>query len=84
MKLRRDLSGEDFSRLLSHHYGYKRVRQKGSHLRMYSDFMESKHHITIPLHDRLKPGMLNSLLTEVAGYLKTDKKSLAKMLFKGR
>ena len=81
MRLPRDFSGEEFSRLLSRHFKYKRLRQKGSHLRMASDFMGVGHQITIPLHEALKPGMLNALLVEVAAYLKMDKKTLAEKIF---
>ena len=35
MKLPRDLGGEEFARLLSR-YGYKVVRQSGSHMRLVS------------------------------------------------
>jgi predicted RNA binding protein YcfA (HicA-like mRNA interferase family) len=81
MKLPRDFSGEDFAHLLSRHFQDKRLRQKGSHLRMTSDFMGIGHQITIPLHEALKPGMLNALLVEVAAYLKMDKKTLAEKIF---
>ncbi|MBI5179097.1 MAG: type II toxin-antitoxin system HicA family toxin [Nitrospinae bacterium] len=81
MKQPRDLSGREFSRLLSKHFGYEVVRQVGSHITMTTHFMGEEHHLTIPLHDPLKPGMLSALLSEVATYMKTDKKRLMEKLF---
>ncbi len=82
MKQPRDLSGKELVSLLAKHYGYETVRQAGSHLRMTSRFMGIEHHMTIPLHSPLKPGMLGAILSEVAGYLKIDKKTLLGILFK--
>ena len=48
---------------------------------MTSKRMGEEHHITIPLYDPLKPGMLNGLLVEVAAYLKISKKTLLEILF---
>lgn len=32
MRLPRDLSGDDLAKLLCRHYGYRLIRQKGSHM----------------------------------------------------
>ena len=49
MKLPRDIGGKDLINLLAK-FGYKIVRQTGSHVRLKSEIMGKKHFITIPLH----------------------------------
>ena len=82
MKQPRDVSGKELARLLAKHYGYETIRQAGSHVRMTSKLMKEEHHITIPLHDPLKPGMLSAILAEVAARKKIEKKKLVETLFK--
>lgn len=81
MKLPRDIGGKELAQLLERNCDYKPIRQAGSHLRMTSKRMGEEHHITIPLYDPLKPGMLNGLLIEVASYLKISKRALLETLF---
>ena len=80
MKLPRDLSGEQFARLLRR-YGYEITRQTGSHLRLTSKIRGTDHHITIPTHNPLKIGTLSAVLGEVASYLEMDRSALANELF---
>jgi predicted RNA binding protein YcfA (HicA-like mRNA interferase family) len=74
-KIPRDISGEELAALLAK-YGYLITRQTGSHIRLTSTSMGKEHHITIPKHASLKIGTLNSILKDVADYLKTEKGSL--------
>jgi predicted RNA binding protein YcfA (HicA-like mRNA interferase family) len=76
LKLPRDLSGEELAKRLGR-FGYTITRQTGSHIRLTSNFKGSDHHVTIPAHDPLKIGTLNSILHEVAIYLEMDKQDLA-------
>jgi predicted RNA binding protein YcfA (HicA-like mRNA interferase family) len=80
-KIPRDISGKDLAKLLSK-YGYKITRQTGSHIRLTSNLAGLTHQITIPHHSQIKIGTLNKILNEIAGYLKTDKESIVKELFK--
>jgi len=80
VKLPRDLPGRRLATLLRR-FGYYETRQTGSHLRLVSTLQGEEHHITIPLHDSLKVGTLNSILGDVAGYLGVDKEKLAEQLF---
>lgn len=80
MKLPRDLSGIELVSLLRR-YGYTVTRQTGSHMRLTSYLRGTEHHISIPRHDPLKIGTLNSIVTEVARYLDVDKEALATDLF---
>lgn len=79
MKLPRDLSSEELSRLLMR-YGYKVSRQTGSHLRLTTT-QTGEHHITIPAHVSLRIGTLNGILSDVAAHLKRSKQELAQELF---
>ncbi|OGO17586.1 MAG: hypothetical protein A2Z15_08590 [Chloroflexi bacterium RBG_16_50_11] len=81
MKLSRDISGDELTRLLKK-YGYQISRQTGSHIRLTSTVKNTEHHITIPRQESLKIGTLNSILNEIAAYLEMDKKSLVKDLFR--
>ncbi len=83
MKLPRDLDGEDLAQLLSR-YGYKVVRQTGSHMRLVSIFKGAEHRITIPRHHPLRVGTLSRIFTEVARYLEVDRQTLLQELFGDR
>jgi predicted RNA binding protein YcfA (HicA-like mRNA interferase family) len=78
--LPRDLSGRELVRLLKR-YGYEVTRQVGSHIRLQSNFRGHIHLITIPDHDYLRIGTLNSILSDVADYLSIDRAKLAQELF---
>ena len=81
MRLPRDLSGAELARLLAK-YEYRATRQTGSHIRLTSTIKGKEHHITIPQHSPLKIGTLSGILTEVAEYLKKDKKDLFSEFFR--
>ena len=80
MRLPRDLSGHDLGKLLRK-FGYEVTRQTGSHLRLTSRLRGTEHHITVPAHNSLKVGTLNSILLEVASYLKIDRETLQQEMF---
>ncbi len=79
MKTPRDLSGEQLARLLRK-LGYQISRQKGSHMRLTTN-EPSEHHITVPNHNPLKVGTLNSILAEISEHLKISKEDLINFLF---
>ena len=80
MKLPRNIGGDQLC-LLIEKFGYKIVRQSGSHIRLTSVFTGKEHHITIPKHSPLKTGTLGGILSDIASYLKMDKKELIKSIF---
>jgi predicted RNA binding protein YcfA (HicA-like mRNA interferase family) len=80
LRLPRDLSGRELIRLLKR-YGYESTRQVGSHIRLRSNFQGYVHLITIPDHDSLRIGTLNSILSDVADYLGMDRSKLMQELF---
>ncbi len=77
-KLPRDLGGEELAALLRRH-GYEVTRQTGSHLRL-TTLKNGEHHITIPRHQPLRVGTLNSILKDVAQHLEMDRDDLLKSL----
>ncbi len=79
-KIPRDLSGQELIKLLKS-YGCETIRQSGSHIRLTSNYMGTKHDITIPDHIYLKIGTLNGILNDLANYLKINKDLLIKKLF---
>jgi predicted RNA binding protein YcfA (HicA-like mRNA interferase family) len=79
MKIPRDLSGSELVKLLKA-YGFVPTRQTGSHIRLTSH-LNGEHHITIPNHNPLKLGTLNSILSDVATYIGLEKSKLVSRLF---
>ncbi len=61
-------------------YGYQVTRQTGSHLRLTTS-EHGEHHITIPLHNPLRVGTLNSILTDLASHHQKNKEDIIKELF---
>lgn len=80
MKLPRDLGGEELVTRLEK-YGYRIVRQTGSHLRLTSTHKGTEHHLTVPRHKPLRLGTLNSVVNEIATYLEMTKQDLIDNLF---
>jgi len=82
LKLPRDVSGEDLSKRLSC-LGYAVARQTGSHMRLVRTG-EPEHRVTIPAHDPLKVGTLNSILKDVAVHNGYGRDELIRLLWKTR
>lgn len=80
MKIPRDLNADQFIKLLRK-FDYEETRQSGSHIRLTRKTIESEHHITIPNHDPLKLGTLNSIINDVSAQLNISKKELLNKLF---
>jgi predicted RNA binding protein YcfA (HicA-like mRNA interferase family) len=79
MRIPRDLSGEELSKLLKA-FGYAITRQTGSHMRLTTQ-QHGEHHVTIPNHSPLRVGTLASILAEVANHLHIDRSELIGQLF---
>jgi len=61
------ISGNDLLKILTKHFGFRSLRQKGSHITLTND----KVFITIPLHPELDTGTLNAILKD-AGINRED------------
>ena len=79
-RIPRDLSGREVCRLLER-FGYEVTRQQGSHIRLEAAHATGTHRLTVPNHDSLKIGTLNSILTDVAGVVGITKSELVEQLF---
>lgn len=79
MKLPRAICGMEFAEILKK-YDYGISRQTGSHMRL-TTLRQGEHHVTIPAHQALKAGTLESIVHAVADHLQIDKADLMKALF---
>jgi predicted RNA binding protein YcfA (HicA-like mRNA interferase family) len=79
MRIPRDISGDELAVSLQK-YGYGITRQVGSHMRLTTQ-RGGEHHITIPRHNPLRIGTLNSILRDVAEHLGIDRDDLIASLF---
>ena len=79
-RIPRDLSGRQVCQLLER-FGYKATRQQGSHIRLEATHPTGTHRLTVPNHDSLKIGTLNSILADVAGVIGITKSELVEQLF---
>jgi predicted RNA binding protein YcfA (HicA-like mRNA interferase family) len=57
-----------------------KAEQKGRHVRLTTT-REGEHHITIPKHNPLKIGTLNSIISDIADHYRVTKKDVIKDLF---
>ena len=82
MRLPRDISGFDLTRLLSR-FGYQQTRQSGSHVRLTTS-RNGEHHVTVPLHDPLRLGTLAGIVSDVAAHAGLSRDKVAEQLVAGR
>jgi predicted RNA binding protein YcfA (HicA-like mRNA interferase family) len=80
MKLPRDLDASNFIKKLNE-LGYHKTRQVGSHIRLTLHLNDKENHITIPNHNPIKIGTLNSILKEIANQLGITKEELTARIF---
>ena len=67
--------------LLRRRYGYILARQRGSHMRLTSNFMGYEHHVAVPRHNPIRVGTLDDILGYVAEYLEIGQDELMQELF---
>jgi len=80
MKLPRDVGGDDLVKLLKR-YGYPRIHQTGSHVRIRAMIDGEPHTITIPLHSPLHVGTFHHILKDIAEHLQIPVSQLIEELF---
>ncbi len=54
------VSGVELIKILTKHFGFKAIRQSGSHITLTNDIS----FITVPLHPELDRGTLNAILKD--------------------
>ena len=79
MRLPRDLSGAHLVKVLCKNFGYRRVHQVGSHIVLETD-TPVHHRLSVPEHDPLRVGTLNSILASVARIKGIQKGDILKSL----
>ena len=84
MTLPRDLSGDDLVGLLRRHYGYRVIRQRGSHMRLASVLHGDEHRVTVPRHRQLSVGTLSGIISDVSDYLSMTPTQVRRDLFGGQ
>jgi len=57
------LSGHEFIKILAQ-FGFKKVRQKGSHVMLIKETKQGKVGCVVPLHDELETGTLLAILRQ--------------------
>ncbi|MBK8981140.1 MAG: type II toxin-antitoxin system HicA family toxin [Ignavibacteria bacterium] len=80
MKIPRDISSDELIKNLEK-IGYEVTRQKGSHIRLTATKDNLSHHITVPNHNPIKIGTLNSILNDLSSHLKIAKDEILKKYF---
>jgi predicted RNA binding protein YcfA (HicA-like mRNA interferase family) len=80
MKIPRDVNAKKLIRLLKK-YDYFADRQVGSHIRLSRNIRGSEHQITIPNHNPIKIGTLNSILLDISAHLNLSKQDFIEKLF---
>ncbi|WP_017293814.1 type II toxin-antitoxin system HicA family toxin [Geminocystis herdmanii] len=79
MKIPRDLSNKQLIKALKK-LGYKISHQTGSHIRLTTE-ENGEHHLTIPAHNPLKVGTLNSIFRDIGNHFHLNKNELLNKLF---
>ena len=79
-RIPRDVSGRLLVQVLKR-YGYAVTRQTASHIRLTCRIQGREHHVTIPDHNYVKIGTLNSILNNLAAFWAKSKEEIVKELF---
>ena len=58
----RNISGKDCVRILCNDFGFRVLRQRGSHVMLIKDIKDNRIGVVVPLHDELKIGTLKGIL----------------------
>lgn len=79
MKVPRDLDAKTLIKALEKYWGYRVVRQVGSHVRLETD-EPTNHPVTVPAHSPIKIGTLNAILRSIANHKQTTRDEILKKL----
>ncbi len=75
------MSGEDLAALLRHHYGYRLVRQRGSHMTLTGTAGGVSHNVTVPRHRVVRVGTIGGIMADVAAHLGITQEEVRVKLF---
>ena len=79
MKTPRAISGDERSKALQH-FGYRIVRQKGSHMRLTTT-QNGEHQLIGPRHGAVRIGTLHQIMSDVAEHFEIDVSHVRDILF---
>ena len=82
MRLPRDMSGEDLAALLRRRFGYRLVRQSGSHMTLELVTGSASHSVTVPRHRAVRVGTLSGIVAAVAAHLELTPHEVRAQLFR--
>ncbi len=82
MRLPRDMSGGDLAAQLRRRYGYRIVRQRGSHMTLTVSVGGGTHSVTVPRHRALRVGTLSGIVADVAVHLGLTQDEVRAELFR--
>jgi len=77
MKLPRDLSGNGLIKHLCKRWSYEQVHQVGSHV-IRQTSAPTHHRVAVPVHDPLRIGTLNAILSAIAAHKGVEKVEIPK------
>jgi predicted RNA binding protein YcfA (HicA-like mRNA interferase family) len=80
LKTPRDIPWQELVRGLSK-FGYVVVRQTGSHIRLTTR-QNGEHHLTAPVHEPIRTGIVNGIMNECAAHLGRTKAELLTEMFR--
>ena len=75
MKVPRDLSGAQLIKVLCRDWDYRNVHQEGSHVVVQTETPRHQR-LSVPNHNPLRVGTLNSILRVVAAHKGVDRQAL--------
>lgn len=79
MKVPRDLSGTQLIKVLCREWGYRQVHQEGSHVILQTE-MPGHQRLSVPNHNPLRVGTLNSIVRTVAAHKGVDRQTVLNSL----
>jgi len=75
MKVPRDLSGVQLIKVLCRDWGYRQVHQEGNHVILQTE-TPGHQRLSVPNHDPLRVGTLNSIVRAVATHKGVDRQAV--------
>jgi len=75
MKVPRDLSGAQLIKVLCRDWGYRQWHQEGSHVILQTE-MPGHQRLSVPNHNPLRVGTLNSIARAVAAHKGVDRQAV--------
>jgi predicted RNA binding protein YcfA (HicA-like mRNA interferase family) len=79
MKLPRNVSGDQLADHICRHWGYKRIKQVGSHIMLRTE-TPSRSKQVIPAHTPMKIGTFSQILSQIAAHKQVTREDILRRL----